>query len=506
MDLAVRMRGIDKAFYGVKANDAVDFDLQRGEVHALLGENGAGKSTLCSILAGLYLPDAGEIQINGATVTLRSPKDAFDAGVGMVYQHFRLVDNLTVAENLWLGHPDLDTIVSQKELESAAREIGERYGLPVEPTARIWQLSVGEQQRVEILKMLHREASILVLDEPTAVLTPQETDALFATVRRMADEGRSIILVSHKLNEIMQVADRVTVMRDGKRVGDTVSTADVTPRDLARLMVGREFDLPTRETGSEPGEVVLSVRDLRVMGERGLEAVRGVSFDVRAGEVVGVAGVSGNGQRELAFGLVGMRAVESGKIELHDKDVTRTTVLQRIHEGLAYVPQQRLGMGLASGLTTSDNMALKTFRLPPFMRRRVLSMPAFRSHAEELVDRYDVRGVRPGLPISLLSGGNLQKALIAREVTQDHDVIIARSPTRGLDVGATEAVRNLILEERNRGVAVLLVTEDLDELMALSDRILVLFEGSIAGEMAAEEADVEHVGLLMGGHTEGSGE
>ena len=504
--LAVSMRGIDKAFYGVKANDAVDFDLRRGEVHALLGENGAGKSTLCSVLAGLYLPDAGEIRVNGERGDLRSPKDAFDAGIGMVYQHFRVVDNLTVAENLALGHPDLGAIISQKELEATAREIGDRYGLPVEPSARIWQLSVGEQQRVEILKMLHREASILILDEPTAVLTPQETDALFATVRRMADEGRSIILVSHKLNEIMQVADRVTVMRDGKRVGETVSTDDVTPRELARLMVGREFDLPTREAGTDPGEVVLSVRDLRVMGERGLEAVKGLTFDVRAGEVLGVAGVSGNGQRELAFGLVGLRPAASGFILLHGKDITRSAVLERIRKGLAFVPQQRLGMGLASGLTTSDNMAIKTFRLPPFMRRRVLSKPAFRTYAEDLVARYDVRGVRPGLPISLLSGGNLQKALIAREVTQDHDVIIARSPTRGLDVGATEAVRNLILEERNRGVAVLLITEDLDELMALSDRILVLFEGSIAGEMAAEEADVEHIGLLMGGHVEGGSE
>ena len=459
------------------------------------------------IIGGFDAGFTGDYFVDGEAVRFTNASAAERAGIAIAQQELSLIPTMSVAENIFLAGDGVPTVASKGFLANKAKPFLDEVGLGhVNPLRATNRLSVGEQQRVEILKMLHREASILILDEPTAVLTPQETDALFATVRRMADEGRSIILVSHKLNEIMQVADRVTVMRDGKRVGDTVSTDEVTPRDLARLMVGREFDLPTREAGSEPGDVVLSVRDLRVMGERGLEAVRGVSFDVRAGEVVGVAGVSGNGQRELAFGLVGMRAVESGKIELHDKDVTRSTVLQRIHEGLAYVPQQRLGMGLASGLTTSDNMALKTFRKPPFMKRRVLRMPAFRSHARDLVDRYDVRGVRPGLPISLLSGGNLQKALIAREVTQDHDVIIARSPTRGLDVGATEAVRNLILEERNRGVAVLLVTEDLDELMALSDRILVLFEGSIAGEMAAEEADVEHVGLLMGGHTEGSGE
>ena len=501
--LALDMRGIDKSFYGVHANSNVDFDLRRGEVHALLGENGAGKSTLCSIIAGLYRPDAGTIHINGDPVSFKSPRDAFAAGVGMVYQHFRLVSNLTVAENLVLGHPEQGMRVSQRAIEEEAAAIGDRYNLPVDPRARIWQLSVGQQQRVEILKMLHRNAQILILDEPTAVLTPQESDALFATARQMADEGRSLILVSHKLHEIMQISDRVTVLRDGQRVEDSIDIADATPRVLARMMVGRELDLPTRDdAGSEQGESVLVVDRLRVMGDRGLEAVSGVSFDLRGGEVLGVAGVSGNGQRELAYAVAGLRPATSGSVHLNGVDVTAHSVLERIRAGLAYVPQQRLGMGLASGLTTRDNMAMKSFRGPPFSTGPLLTQSAFKDHSESLIEKHDVRGVRRGLPIRLLSGGNLQKALLAREMAQDHSVLIARSPTRGLDVGATEAVRNHILAERDRGIGVLLISEDLDELLALSDRIIVLYEGAVVGDLPVAEATAEHLGLLMAGHVE----
>ena len=499
--LAIELRGVDKAFYGVKANEDVDFHLRRGEVHALLGENGAGKSTLCSILAGLYRPDAGDMLLDGEPVTFKSPKDALAAGIGMVYQHFRLVSNLTVAENLALGHPDLGVRIDERDLHAAAERLGEEYGLPVDPAARIWQLSVGEQQRVEILKLLYRNANVLILDEPTAVLTPQESQALFRTMRQMADEGRSVIFVSHKLYEVKQVSDQVTVLRGGKTVGG-VATADAEPRDLARMMVGRDLELPTRDAGAEPGEPVLEVRDLQVAGDRGLEAVRGVSFDVRSGEVVGVAGVSGNGQRELAYGLVGLRTPTGGHVLLGGRNVTNLGVRDHIDAGLAYVPQSRLGMGLAPGLTTEENLALKAYTKPPYSKGFRLVASAFRDIGTRQIEDYDIRGVRPGLPIRLLSGGNLQKALIAREVALEPIVLIARSPTRGLDVGATEAVRNHVLAERDRGTGVLLITEDLDELLALSDRVLVIYEGEFVGEMDAEDATAERLGLLMAGHRE----
>ena len=498
---AVELRGIDKAFYGVKANDNVDFTLAHGEVHALLGENGAGKSTMCSILSGLYRPDAGEMRLDGEAVDFKSPKDALAAGVGMVYQHFRLVANLTVAENLALGQPDLAVNLSQKELEEEARELGERYEFPVDPGARIWQLSVGQQQRVEILKLLYRNAKVLILDEPTAVLTPQESDALFRTMRLLADEGRSLIFVSHKLYEVKAVSDRVTVFRDGRVVGGA-DTADAEPRDLARMMVGRDLELPTRDAPEHVGDPVLSVQDVWVEDDRGLDAVRGVSVEVRSGEIVGIAGVSGNGQRELAYGIVGLRRPKAGRINVKGDDVTSNSVLQRIRAGIAYVPQSRLGMGLAPGLTTEDNLILKEFRNPPYARGPFLNPGPISDRGEDLIERFDIRGVRPGLPIRLLSGGNLQKALIAREVSQDHVAMIARSPTRGLDVGATEQVRNQLLAERDAGIAVLLISEDLDELLALSDRVLVIYEGEIVGSMPAEAATPERLGLLMAGHTE----
>jgi simple sugar transport system ATP-binding protein len=499
--LAVELQNVDKAFYGVKANDQVDFRLAHGEVHALLGENGAGKSTMCSILAGLYRPDAGEMLFDGKPTTFKSPKDALAAGVGMVYQHFRLVSNLTVAENFALGHPDIGIRIDQKELHRAAEELGEKYGLPVDPAARIWQLSVGEQQRVEILKLLYRNAKILILDEPTAVLTPQEAQALFKTMRQMAAEGRSVIFVSHKLHEVKQVSDQVTVLRGGKTVGG-IATADAEPRDLARMMVGRDLVLPTREAREEFGPVMLDVDDLHVAGDRGLKAVNGITLQVRGGEVVGIAGVSGNGQRELAYGLVGLRTPTSGSVKIDGTDVTAASGLEHIKRGFAYVPQSRLGMGLAPGLTTEENLALKAFRRPPYSKGRRLVASAFRDEGARQIEQYDIRGVRPGLPIRLLSGGNLQKALIAREVELEPKVLIARSPTRGLDVGATEAVRNLVLAERERGTGVLLISEDLDELLALSDRVLVIYEGEIVGDMAAEDATAERLGLLMAGQRE----
>lgn len=498
---AVELRSIDKSFYGVLANADVDFSLARGEVHALLGENGAGKSTLCSVIAGLYRPDSGEMLMDGEPIDFRSPKDALAAGIGMVYQHFRLVPNLTVAENLALGNPGAGLRLTESELEAEAADLGERYDFPIDPSARIWQLSVGQQQRVEILKLLYRDARILILDEPTAVLTPQEGDALFRTMRILAEEGRSLIFVSHKLHEVKQVSDRVTVLREGRVVGEA-DAADAEPRDLARMMVGKDLELPTRAPNESIGEPVLAVDDLVVEDDRGLDAVDGLSVTVRAGEVVGIAGVSGNGQRELAQGIVGLMKVKSGSVHLSGSDVTGSSVLRKIKRGVAYIPQSRLGMGLAPGLGTEDNLALKQFREPPYSNGPLLSKKAFQSKGAELIDLFDVRGVRPGLPIRLLSGGNLQKALVAREVTQDHCVLIARSPTRGLDVGATASVRNQILAERDGGVGVLLISEDLDELLALSDRLLVIYEGKIVGEMPSSEATAERLGLLMSGHGE----
>lgn len=499
--LALELRNVDKAFYGVKANSHVNFELARGEVHALLGENGAGKSTLCSILAGLYRPDSGEMLVEGVPTTFRNPKEALAAGIGMIYQHFRLVPNLTVAENFALGHPDTGIRLNQKQIQQAAHELGEKYGLPIDPSARIWQLSVGEQQRVEILKLLYRDAKVLILDEPTAVLTPQESTALFTTMRQMADEGRSVIFVSHKLHEVKEVSDRVTILRHGETVGG-VATEDAELEDLARMMIGRDLVLPTRSDETDSGPVMLVVRDLRVDSDRGLEAVRGVSFDIRAGEIVGIAGVSGNGQRELALALVGLRHPTAGSVSIDGEDVTNASALSHIDAGCAYVPQNRLGMGLAPGLTTVENLALKSYRRPPYSKRGRLIPSAFKEEGARQIEQYDIRGVRPGLPIRLLSGGNLQKVLIAREVEMEPKVLILRSPTRGLDVGATEAVRNQTLEERRRGVAVLLISEDLDELLALSDRLLVFYEGQIVGEMRADEATAERLGLLMAGQSE----
>ncbi len=439
--------------------------------------------------------------LEGKEVVFKNPKDALAAGVGMVYQHFRLVSNLTVAENFALGHPDTGVRLNQKQIERAARELGEQYDLPIDPTARIWQLSVGEQQRVEILKLLYRNVKILILDEPTAVLTPQEGQGMFKTMRQMASEGRSVIFVSHKLDEVKQVSDRVTVLRNGKTVGG-VATADADTKELARMMVGRDLVLPTRDAAEDFGDVMFSVTDLHVPGDRGLEAVRGMSFDIRAGEVVGIAGVSGNGQRELAHGLVGLRTPTSGSVRLDGEDITTASTLKHIDAGMGYVPQSRLGMGLAPGLTTEENLALKAYRRPPYANGYRLDASAFRDEGARIIEQYDIRGVRPGLPIRLLSGGNLQKALVAREIELAPKTLILRSPTRGLDVGATEAVRNLVLKERARGVAVLLISEDLDELLALSDRLLVMFEGKIVGEMPAEEATAERLGLLMSGQSE----
>jgi simple sugar transport system ATP-binding protein len=506
MAAAVSLTGITKRFPGVLANDRVDFEAAEGEVHALLGENGAGKSTLSNILTGLYRPDEGEIAVYGAPVAFSSPRDALDLGIGMVHQHFRLVPPFTVAENVILGDhrgEGKKFMVHPRRIERRVADLGVRYRIAVDPRARVWQLSLGEQQRVEILKALYRQARILILDEPTAVLTPQEAASLFETLRVMADEGRTIIFISHKLHEVKAVSDRVTVLRDGRNVA-TVSTAEATPRSLAALMVGREVASLTR-VPREPwvGEPVLELRHVSALGDRGGEALRDVSLTLNAGEIVGVAGVAGNGQRELAEAVTGMRHPSSGTVTAHGRTLRGGDAREAIRAGIAHVPEDRLHTGVAPSLSIASNVALKSYRGSQLARGPLLRLRAIRDHAAALIKRYDVRGGAPDLPARRLSGGNLQKVVLAREFEGQPRVLVAASPTRGLDVAAIETVHGYLRDAASRGVGVLLISEDLDEIMALADRIVVMYEGRIVGEATAEEATVEELGLLMaGGHAE----
>lgn len=494
---AAELLSIEKAFFGVPANHGIDFNIRWGEVHALLGENGAGKSTLCSVLAGLYRPDAGEIVIDGMPVQFRSPHDALAAGVGMVYQHFRLVETFTVAENLALGH-EAEGRLSRRRIEFDVRELSEAYGLPISPRAQIWQLSVGEQQRVEILKLLHRGVRILILDEPTAVLTPQESQSLFRTVRLMAEQGKAVIFVSHKLDEVLAVSDRITVLRATRKVAE-LPTATTDAGTLARLMVGREVELPERRDSEPTASPVLTVRGMAVAGDRGFEAVSGVDLDVHGGEIVGIAGVAGNGQRELAEALAGLRKTTRGEVTLDGTDITNASPLERIRSGLGFVPEDRLGMGLAGGLPLEDNLILKSYRWPPHRRGPRLSSGSIRKTAAQLIDRFDIRGNIKDFPVRFLSGGNLQRAILARETSQDPKVLIASSPSRGLDIAAIGDVRDLLLRQRESGSAILLLSEDLDELRSMADVILVIYEGRIVGRVSPDRFDPEEVGLMMAG-------
>ena len=499
---AVTLRGITKRFPGVVANDGVDFEAAQGEVHALLGENGAGKSTLSNILTGLYRPDEGEIELYGERVEFASPRDALDAGIGMVHQHFRLVEPFTVAENVALGDHRAEGrtfLMHPRRIEEHVAELSDRYGLAVDPRARIWQLSLGEQQRVEILKALYREAKILILDEPTAVLTPQEAEDLFATVRGMAAEGRTIIFISHKLHEVKAVADRVTVLRRGRTVA-TVAAADATPRSLAALMVGREIDVNRRrERAAEPGESMLELNDVWAMGDRGLPGLRGVTLRVRAGETVGIAGVAGNGQRELAEAVTGLRPVERGVVRVAGLALRGGSAREAIRAGVAHVPEDRLGTGVAPGLSIASNLVLKSHRDGGFAHGPLIRLRRISERAAALMKLYDVRASGPAVPARQLSGGNLQKVVLAREFSSDPRVLVAASPTRGLDVAAIETVHDYLHRAASDGVAVLLISEDLDEILALSDRIVVLYEGAVAGEVDAVDATPEGVGLLMAG-------
>jgi ABC-type uncharacterized transport system ATPase subunit len=498
---AVSLRGITKRFPGVVANDGVDFEAGEGEVHALLGENGAGKTTLSKILTGLYRPDEGEIELHGRPVQFDSPRAALDAGVSMVHQQFRLVEAFTVAENVVLGdhRGEARTFrLRPRAIERRVAELGEEYGLGVEPRAKIWQLSLGEQQRVEILKALYRESRVLILDEPTAVLTPQEAESLFGTVRAMAKEGRTIIFISHKLHEVKAVADRVTVLRAGRSIG-TVLAADSTPQSLAALMVGRELGGVTGAESKPRDEVVLEAHDLWAAGDRGEEAVKGVSFVVRAGEILAVAGVAGNGQRELAETITGMRPALRGGLRLDGEELRGGDPRRAIRAGIAHVPEDRLGTGVAPSLTVASNVVLKSYRGREHSRGPFLRRGSIRRKSEELIRRYEVRPPSTSTPARQLSGGNLQKVVLGREFSGDPKVLVAASPTRGLDVAAIETVHGHLRDAAGGGMAILLISEDLDEILTLADRIVVMYEGTIVGEVDAQAATVSQIGLLMTG-------
>ncbi|MSX17142.1 MAG: ATP-binding cassette domain-containing protein [Actinobacteria bacterium] len=489
-EIVIAARHISKSFPGVLANQDVSFDVSAGEVHSLLGENGAGKSTLAAILTGLYQPDAGHVELNGARVALKSPRHGLALGIGMVHQHFRLVSQFTVAENISLGDRKQNWILSTKKVEEAVREIGERYGLPVDPRARINELTVGEQQRVEIIKTLYRGAQVLLLDEPTSVLTPQEVTTLFDSVRTLASEGKSVIFISHKLGEVMDISDRVTVMRDGKVVGNT-AVADTSREELARMMVGRDVDLSAIRATKPAGAPLLEVRDLTAKSAR--SHVSNASIVVKAGEIVGIAGVSGNGQRALAEGIAGLTPLIDGQVTICGTNVTSKGSIAARKAGLSYVPEDRNGTGLAPSLSISENMLL-TEDLPFLVNHKSAA-----AKAEEAINAYSIKTPGASTATRMLSGGNVQKVLLARELGHDPQVLIVSSPTWGLDVGAVEFVRSKLNELRSQGRAILLISEDLDEVRALSDRIYVIFEGKIVMECPGEGADVTTLGLAMAG-------
>jgi general nucleoside transport system ATP-binding protein len=495
----LELRGITKQFPGVLANDHIDFDLWRGEVHALLGENGAGKSTLMSILYGLYTADSGEILMNGKPVSISSPKDAIGLGIGMVHQHFMLIPVMTVTENIVLANEPVHAgiLLDQNAAEQRVKEVARSFKFAVDPHARVQNITVGQQQRVEIMKALYRNADIVILDEPTAVLTPQEALELFEILRTLTREGISVIFITHKLNEVLEIADRITVLRRGKKV-ETIPRAGATEDGLARAMVGREVLLRVKKEPATPGDVLLQVEDLQVRDDRGLEAVRGVSFDVRAGEIVGIAGVDGNGQSELIDALTGLRSVASGSITVHGDDLTRATAREALDAGMGHIPEDRHRRGLVLDFNLAENLVLHDYGKEPFSRLGWINPRRWFRWAAGLLREFDVRGGGPTTRGGSLSGGNQQKVVVAREVSRNPSVLIAAQPTRGLDVGAIEFVHRRLVEQRDAGKAVLLVSLELEEILSLSDRILVLYEGRIVAEFPPDVSE-EEVGIAMTG-------
>lgn len=495
----IEMRDITKVFGGFVPNDKINLHLRKGEIHALLGENGAGKSTLMNMLAGLLEPTSGEIAVNGQVVNLDSPSKAASLGIGMVHQHFMLVEAFTVAENIILGseltkNGVLDIAGASKEIKA----LSERYGLAVDPSAKVADISVGAQQRVEILKTLYRGADILIFDEPTAVLTPSEIDELMAIMKNLVKEGKSIILITHKLDEIRAVSDRVTVIRRGKSI-ETVEIAGATNADLAEMMVGRSVSFKTEKQASKPKEVVLSIKDLVVNENRGVPAVKNLSLDVRAGEIVGIAGIDGNGQSELIQAITGLRKVESGSIELKGDSIVGLHPRQITELSVGHVPEDRHRDGLILEMMISENIALQTYYKEPHSKNGILNYSNITSYAKKLMEEFDVRAASELVPAAALSGGNQQKAIIAREIDRDPDLLIVSQPTRGLDVGAIEYIHKRLIEERDNGKAVLVVSFELDEILNVSDRIAVIHDGKIQGIVSPETTNKQELGVLMAG-------
>ncbi|MGB7873127.1 MAG: ABC transporter ATP-binding protein [Anaerolineales bacterium] len=496
---SLEMRAITKRFPGVLANDHIDFDVKSGEVHALLGENGAGKSTLMKILYGLYHPDEGEILLNGRPVTIDSPTDSINLGIGMIHQHFMLVQTLTVAENVALGLPSTRGLLTDLDrVSKRIVELADIYGLRMDPSAYIWQLSVGQQQRVEIIKALYRGAALLILDEPSAVLTPQEVDELFVIMNQMVKDGHALIFISHKLHEVVEISNRVSVLRDGRLMG-TRPTSETTKQDLANWMVGREVGFAPDRGEAKRGEIRLQLTDVSCGSDRGTPGLRGVSLDVHSGEILGIAGVSGNGQRELAEAITGLRRVTAGKIALEGEDVTNLLPAELTERMLSYIPEERMRDGMIKNFTVAENLILREHHKQPYSRSGFLSLGEIARRSEKLIAQFQVKTPSLETPAKSLSGGNIQKVVIARELSRQPRAIVAAQPTRGLDIGATEYVRQQLIEQRVEGAAILLISEDLDEIFALSDRIAVIYEGQIMDILPRDEATPEKLGLLMAG-------
>jgi len=496
--LAVEMHDIVIRFPGVLANDHVNLTLKRGEIHALLGENGAGKSTLMNSLAGLYKPVSGVIKVNGEVVNFNSPRDAISKGIGMVYQHFMLVPTQTVTENILLGLKEPRFFVNLSIYNKKIQALQEQFGLRVDPSAQIWQLSVGEQQRVEILKTLYRGANILILDEPTAVLAPQEIDDLMKTMRRLVEQDKSILFITHKLNEVTAVADRLTVLRKGKVTAEGIGIEGVTREKLAELMVGRKIIFQVDKKSQKPGEVVLEVKNVSALNNKGFPALKNVSINLHQGEILGFAGIAGNGQSELAEVITGLRSC-SGSIKINGKQVANQPPGKSIDIGVSHIPEDRTGVGTAPNMSITENTIMKNYDQEPIGNRWKINFTSAREYATRLKDKYEILAPSISTQARKLSGGNLQKLILAREISCCPSLMVAVQPTRGLDVGAIEAIQNLLLEQRENGTAILLISEELEELLSLCDRIAVIYEGELMGVVEAADANLTNIGLMMTG-------